>query len=176
MVIGVFMRPALARDGGFTLIEVLVALALVGFALTGVLGAFVASEQLGASGRRLAEASSLARSIAGTLALAPYADPRLADNNTGNSASLADPKGLFAGAAVPTGADAPDGALGSFTVGNDAFDAWVNVSPEVDANAVEQGRQFAVIVRYRVGASWGRVVVLGYRYNPGANGAGTVPL
>jgi len=50
---------------------------------------------------------------------------------------------------------------------------FVNVRPSAETAicpasgaVVEQGRQFAVIVRYKIGSQWMRAVALGYRYNP----------
>jgi len=165
---------------GFSLIETLIALTLVGMAMTGLLVAFVASGQFGVLARRQATALMVARSLAGTLSRAAYTDTRLGNNNTNNDAStaFADPNGLFAQATLPTGNDAPDVTTTSVTVGNETFEVYVNVSPQMDPVniTVEQGRQFAVIVRYKVGSQFMRAVALGYRYNPATIGVGQLPL
>jgi len=167
---------------GFSLIETLIALTLVGMAMTGLLVAFVASGQFGVLARRQATALMVARSLAGTLSRAPYTDTRLVNNNTSNDAStaFADPNGLFAQATLPASGDpnAPDVTTTSVTVGNETFEVYVNVSPQMDPVniTVEQGRQFAVIVRYKVGSQFMRAVALGYRYNPATIGVGQLPL
>ncbi len=174
-------RVTLARNKrcrGFSLIETLVAMSLVGIAMNGLVVTFVASGQFGVLARRQATAVAVARSIAVTLSHAPYADARLANSNANNDIAFADPDGLFARAAFPTGNDAPDGSLGNVSVGDESFETYVNVAPQLDpANAaVEQGRQFAVIVRYHVGSKYMRAVAIGYRYNPAVVGVGTLPL
>ncbi len=166
------------RRRGFSLIETLVATSLVGLAMNGLVVTFVASGQFGVLARRQATAVALARSVAVTLSHAPYADTRLANSNANNDASFADPDGLFSRATLPTGNDAADGNLGNVAVGDESFESYVNIAPQLDpANAaVEQGRQFAVIVRYHVGSKYMRAVAIGYRYNPAVVGVGTLPL
>jgi type II secretory pathway pseudopilin PulG len=170
---------------GFSLIETFVAMALVAVAMTSLVIAFVASTKFGVLSRRQANAVALGRSIAGQLSRAPYSDPRLVNNNNLNDATFADPNGLFSAPALPAGNDAPDGALGTFTVGTETYDAYVNIAPLMDPvnTTVEQGRQFAVIIRYQVGnrpnsneGTFMRAVVLGYRYNPANVGVGQLPL
>ncbi len=172
-------------DAGFSLLETMVALVLVAFAMTGLVLAFAGSGKFGVLSRRQANAVALGRSIAGQLNLAAYTDPRLTNTNTQNDATFADPNGLFASPSLPAGNDAPDNALGTFTVGNESYAVYVNVAPLMDPVnvTIEQGRQFAVIVRYSVAnkpnsteGSFMRAVVLGYRYNPANMGVGQLPL
>lgn len=174
-----------ASQAGFSLLETMIALVLVAFAMTGLVLAFGSSGKFGVLSRRQANAVALGRSIAGQLNLAAYTDARLANNNTQNDAGFADPNGLFAQRALPSGNDAPDSSLGTFSVGAESYDVYVNVAPLMDPVNVtlEQGRQFAVIVRYRVGdrqntneGVFMRAVVLGYRYNPTNMGVGQLPL
>ena len=169
---------------GFALLETFVALLLVAGAMTALLVAFVGSSKYGVLARRQATAVALAQSLAGQLNHVDYTDPRIANNNALNDASFADPAGLFALPTLPTGADpnAPDASLGTFTVGIESYDVYVNVAPLADPvnPGLEQGRQFAVIVGYRVGSGSGatymRAVAQGYRYNPAPAGVGTLPL
>ena len=163
----------------------MIALVLVAFAMTGLVLAFAGSGKFGVLSRRQANAMALGRSIAGQLNLAPYTDARLVNNNNQNDTTFADPNGLFAQRLLPSGNDAPDSSLGTFTVGNESYAVYVNISPLADPvnAALEQGRQFAVIVRYQVGDRPGsnegtfmRAVVLGYRYNPANMGVGQLPL
>jgi prepilin-type N-terminal cleavage/methylation domain-containing protein len=171
---------------GFSLIETLVALVLVGMSMTSLVVAFVASSKFGVLSRRQATALAVARSIAGDLTRVAYSDARLANANVGNDATIADPNGLYAWPTLPTGSDAPDTSLGARTVGNESYDAYVNVAVATDPDVAgrEIGRTFAVIVRYRVGGSatnpnsakWMRAVAIGYHYNPAAVGTGTIPL
>ena len=166
---------------GFSLIETLIALALVAVAMTGLLVAFVGSGKFGVLSRRQANAVAVGRSIASQLDVAAWDDARLVNSNSGNDANIADPNGLFALPTLPTGANAPDHLLGSaatndaFKVGDESYDAYVNVAPDGT-----NGIFFAVIVRYRVGkasdAKFMRAVVLGYRYNPAVGGTRQLPI
>ena len=166
---------------GFSLLETLIALVLVGLSMTALLVAFVASGQFGVLSRRQATALALASSIAGQLNYAPYGDARLVNNNVQNDINFADPDGLYAQPTLPTGNDAPDSTLAAQSVGNESYEAYVNVVPRMgdgnwDPTTLEMGRAFAVIVRYRVGQKFMRAVSLGYHYNPAAVGTGTIPL
>src|ERR1700704_6465588 len=172
-------HPNSAR--GFSLLETLIALVLVGLSMTALLVAFVASGQFGVLSRRQATALALASSIAGQLNYAPYGDPRLVNNNVQNDINFADPDGLYSQPGLPTGNDAPDSTLAVQKVGNESYEAYVNVVPRMgdgnwDSTTLEMGRAFAVIVRYRVGQKFMRSVSLGYHYNPAAVGTGTIPL
>ena len=183
-------------QAGFSLLETMVAMVLVAFAMTGLVLAFVGSGKFGILSRRQANAVALARTIAGELNRAVYTDARLANNNVNNDATFADPAGLFAHGSLPTGNDAPDYAYpstdpvhpsGLYQVGNEQYFVFINVAPFMDPadNTIEIGRQFAVIVRYQVGdrantneGTFMRAVVLGYRYNyTNANmGLGWLPI
>jgi prepilin-type N-terminal cleavage/methylation domain-containing protein len=172
---------------GFSLLETMIALVLVAFAMTALVLAFGSSSKYGVLGRRQASAVAVARSFAGQLSIASYADARLINNNNQNDASFADPNGMFALPTLPTGGDpdAPDSSLGTVTLGSETYEVYVNVSPLMDPVNItlEQGRQFAVIVRYKMGdrvntneGTFRRAVVLGYRYNPANMGVGQLPL
>src|SRR3954471_8739689 len=93
---------------GFSLLETFVAMVLVAIAATGLVVAFVGSTKFGVLARRQANAVALARSVAGQLTRAPYSDARLANNNTQNDTTFADPNALFSLPTLPTGNDAPD--------------------------------------------------------------------
>ncbi len=163
---------------GFSLLETLIALLLVGIAMTGLVVTFVGSGQFGVLSRRQANALTVARSLATQLSHAPYTDPRLVNNNALNDTTFTDPAGLFASATTPGASNAPDSALGTFTVGVEKYDVFVNVAPQMDPTNItlEMGRMIAVIVRYRVAGTYMRAVAMGYRYNPTAVGVGQLPL
>jgi prepilin-type N-terminal cleavage/methylation domain-containing protein len=164
---------------GFSLLETLIALVLTGVAMTALILAFANSGKYGVLSRRQATALTVARSQAALLSHAPWTylstdasctttglDARLADTHPNNNTTLADPKGVFASASLPTGSDAPDTVLGSFSVGNESYDAFVNVAPQTEGDGSTDGMQFAVIVRYKVAGQYMRAVALGYRYCP----------
>jgi len=174
------------RSRGFTLLETLIALSLVSVSMTGLVVAIGSSSKFGALARRQANAMTVARSLAEELSHAPYGDPRIASTNALNDGDdkFADPAGLFASATLPVNADAADVKVFSadadgvnprkqYLVGDEKYDVLVNVRPSAETGVcppantvVEQGKQFAVIVRYKIGSQWMRAVALGYRYNP----------
>jgi prepilin-type N-terminal cleavage/methylation domain-containing protein len=178
------------RSRGFTLLETLIALSLVSVSMTGLVVAVGSSSTFGALARRQATAMTVARSQAEALSHAPYGDLSINNGNVSNDVDLsfADPAGKFASGTTPTGSDAPDVKLFSLEtgalkppvlVGSEPYDVFVNVRPIADATnaGVEQGKQIAVIVRYKVGAHWMRAVAIAYRYNPAAVGvADSLPL
>jgi prepilin-type N-terminal cleavage/methylation domain-containing protein len=153
---------------GFTLLEVLLALVLVGFSMTALVVAFVASGQFGVLARRQATAMMVARSQAATMIHAPYTDPRLVNTYAANDATFADANALFASSTLPTGNDTPDITLASVAIGDETYEQYVNVAtdPAGAAPGAESGVFFAVIVRYKVGSKYMRAVALGYHYNP----------
>jgi prepilin-type N-terminal cleavage/methylation domain-containing protein len=165
---------------GFTLLEVLIAMVLVGMSLSTLVMAFLASGQFGLLARRQATAITIARSLATSLSHAPYGDARLANNNPNNDATFADPAGLFAHSSLPTGNDAPDYSVpGTTTVGNETYEVYVNVAPQTDPSnaASEIGRLLAVVVRYHVNSKYMRAIAIGFRYNPAVVGVvGQLPL
>jgi len=163
-------------SGGFTLLEVLVSMVLLAVAGTALVAAFAASGQLGVLARRQATAVALARSLAAQLALADYGDARIANANPANDATFADAAASFARPTLPTGNDAPDATLPAVNAAGESYEVYVNVKPDLDATGAEQGKDFAVIVRYKVGTAWARAVVLGYRYNPASIGVAGMPM
>jgi prepilin-type N-terminal cleavage/methylation domain-containing protein len=160
---------------GFTLLEVLIALVLVGLAMTSLVVAFVASGQFGVLARRQATALMLARSQAASMIHAAYSDARLANTNVNNDATFADAAALFALNTLPTSNDAPDVVLANATAGDETYEQYVNVAadPVGAAAGTESGVFFAVIVRYKVGSKYMRAVALGYHYNPPIIGLGS---
>jgi prepilin-type N-terminal cleavage/methylation domain-containing protein len=165
---------------GFSLLETMIALVLVAIAMTALLLAFVNSGKYGVLSRRQATALMVARTLAEQSTRAPFTDSRFTNNNTGNDATFADPNGVFASRALPTGADAPDGALGAVLVGTESYDVYINVAPQNDTDTAGttalDGMQFAIIVRYKVGNTFRRAVALGYRYNPANMSVAQLPL
>lgn len=164
---------------GFSLLETLIAMVLVGMAMTGLVIAFVGSSQFGVLARRQATAMALARSLSVQLQTADYADPRLANANAANDANWTDSAGALATDPVDlTSANGADVAIvtdKSLTVGNEWFNEYITVAPEVDTG-VELGRNYAVIVTYRVANRWYRAVAIGFRYNPANVGVGLLPI
>jgi Tfp pilus assembly protein PilV len=158
----------------------MIALLLVAVAMTALLLAFISSGKYGVLSRRQATALMVARTLTAQMTRAAWGDVRFANNNLGNDTTFADPNGVFANAALPSGADTPDTALGPVLVGNESYDTFINVSPQNDAdttgNTVLDGMQFAIIVRYKVGDKYMRAVAIGYRYNPANMSVAQLPL
>lgn len=166
-------RPRLPR--GFTLLETTIALVLVAMAMTTLVMAFGASSRFGVLTRRQANAVSLARTQAAMLSTLPYTDARITVTSGNTLATYADPSGAFAQSAVPTGTNAPDwpaaGVVQTLTLNGETYEWYVNVVADGSS-----GKDFAVVIRYRVGTTWARAVVLGYRYNPAANNVSWLPI
>jgi prepilin-type N-terminal cleavage/methylation domain-containing protein len=160
---------------GFTLLEVLIALVLVGLSMTTLVIAFVASGNFGVLARRQATALMIARSQVSSMIHTPYSDARLANTNANNDTTFADPTALFALKALPTGTDAADVVLANVVIGDETYEQYVNVAadPAGAAAGSEQGVFFAVIVRYKVAGKYMRAVALGYHYNPPIIGLGS---
>ena len=150
--------------------------------MTTLLIGFGASGQIGVLGRRRAQAIAIAASQAAQIRRSIYngatVDARLTNANANNDAAYADQLHVFASATTPTGNDAPDVSVGDVTVGNDTFSVFINVAADMDPDSpgTEQGRAFAVIVRYHAGAKYDRAVVVGYRYNGAVNALKVLPL
>ena len=64
---------ALRRDAGFTLVELLLTVAILGIAVLAVVGAMMTSIQVSDLGRRQAEGQAQLRAYAEAVAAVPYA-------------------------------------------------------------------------------------------------------
>ena len=165
---------SLPRSGGFTLLETMIALVLVAMSMTSLVMAFGAASRFGVLTRRQANAVALGRTRAAILSTLLYTDARLTVTSGNTLATYADPTGQFAQSAVPTGSTAPDWPTsGTQTINSNGeiYELYVNVVADGTS-----GKDFAVITRYRVGGTWARAVVLGYRYNPAANNIAWLPI
>jgi len=174
------------RSRGFTLLETMIALSLVSVSMTGLVVAIGSGSKFGALARRQATAMMVARTMAEDLTHRPYADPAIANANAANDDdNFADPSGAFASGTIATsGAKAPDFTFPqpvligadpdpAQRIDGEKYDVFVNVRASTETATcntsglvTEQGKQFAVIVRYKIGSQWMRAVALGYRYNP----------
>jgi hypothetical protein len=153
----------------------MIAMVLVAFSMTALVASFTASSRLGTLTRRQANAVAIGKKWTATLATAPWNDARLANNNTGNDASFMDPQSLFAREDLPTGSDAPDWPASGTTQteidpSGERYEIYVNVSP------FGNGKDFAVIVRYQVGAVRARAVIQGFKLDLATIGARGLPL
>lgn len=160
---------------GFTLAETLIAMVLVAFSMTALVASFTASSRLGTLTRRQANAVAIGKKWVAALSTAAWNDARLVNNNTNNDANYMDPQSLFALDTLPTGNDAPDwptgGAVQTETdPSGENYEIYVNVAP------FGNGKDFAVIVRYSVGAVRARAVVQGFKLDLATIGARGLPL
>lgn len=147
--------PAPRRERGVTLIEALVAMAVVTVAAVGTIAVSAHQEARNGEARRITEATALAQDLVEQMAGWSYDDPRLADTNTSNNADLGDTALAFEGdnpVADHTEADLTSGGTWTGLPARTGFQRYWNVA------AVGTQRRIAVIVRWPQGGGWRRVV------------------
>jgi len=162
---------------GLTLVESMVAMAILVVGATGMVAMSRQGIRLNADGRRMTRAVSIAEDMASQVELWEYADPRLANTSSGNDADYADSAGVFETSAT-VAADHGEGDLAAggtewlglptAAVAQAGFQRYWNVA-EVDdtnANGRPDGKRIAVIVRWQQGSGWRRVVLHVAKQNP----------
>jgi len=165
--------------GGFTLIEVMVATVVMLVAAVGMLGLHATGVRMEAQAREIGRATAIAQDVLAQIQLWEYADPRLSNANPANDADYADTGMAFeaAGSTPPydhAEADLASAAydwngLPAAALASGGFERYWNVAEPDDANAngTPDGRRIAVVVRWPRGAGWNRIVVVGFKVNPG---------
>lgn len=164
---------------GLTLIEAMIAMAVMIVGVTGLVGLSRQGLRLNAEGRRLTSAVGVAQDLAQQIETWEYLDPRLGNTSTANDADYADAALEFENEAP---ADAPDHAEADLekdgtkwlgipgdTLTTLGYQRFWNVA-EIDdqnANGVPDGKRIAVIVRWQPqGDTWRRVVLHVAKLNP----------
>lgn len=165
---------------GLTLIEAMIAMVVMLVAAVGMLGLHVQGQRIDADAVRILRATAIAQDLVGQIALWPYNDPRLANANAGNDATLGDPDFAFE-AEGPPPADHGEADLtlgGTLWNGiptadlSSGYERYWNVayptSPAFDTNGngISDSMQVAVIVRFPSGGRFRRVVLLSIKGNP----------
>lgn len=167
---------------GTTLIEVMVALAIVMFGAAGVIALQRTSVALMGDARRTTRATAYAQDLATQLQLWDYTDSRLADRTDHNDEDTGDTAGAFMVTKLPVTeniADYGESDLGNANVLDPGYlidngldgqpmERFWNVTDLGDANGngKSDGKLIAVIVRWPHQSGWRRVVLMLSRKNP----------
>ncbi|MGC3997944.1 MAG: prepilin-type N-terminal cleavage/methylation domain-containing protein [Anaeromyxobacter sp.] len=161
---------------GVTLIENMVALAVLMLGALGLIGMSTQAVRLNQDGRRVTRATAIAQDMLSQIQLWEYADARLSNSNTTNDADIADSALAFEGTnTLPydhAEADLTDGGLvfngiPQSQLGTE-FERYWNIStPDDDnANGTPDGMRIAVVVRWRQGNGFRRIVLHTAKINP----------
>jgi prepilin-type N-terminal cleavage/methylation domain-containing protein len=169
-----------AAPRGMSLLEVMIALAILAIGLTGATSAVLYSTRALAHSSHVEEASMLAQSLASALASIPYTAmlpgpvSPFSNPNTGNDGDIADSQNQFANATLPSGSWAPDHSesqlagsqlaamVAPLPTGRTPYERYFNIAPMPSGNGV----MFAVIVRWTESGVFRRTVVVGTRFQP----------
>ncbi|HET9597337.1 MAG TPA: prepilin-type N-terminal cleavage/methylation domain-containing protein [Anaeromyxobacteraceae bacterium] len=168
------MRTPARNQRGTTLLEALVAMTVLLVGAAGMLSMHMQGVRIEGDARRITRATAIAQDLMDQIALWPYTDPRLANSNGLNDATYADPNLAFeAAGAPPADHGEADLTLGSTTwfgipALESGYERYWNVAYVDDANgnSTWDAVRVAVIVRWRVGTSYRRVVLIGMKANP----------
>jgi prepilin-type N-terminal cleavage/methylation domain-containing protein len=169
-----------SRASGTTLIEVLIALAVLVIGLTAASATVIYASKSTSTGMHVEQATTMAQSLLTTLLAVPFtasgAGNSASPNNfffnttTANDADVADSAGNFKLATLPVNSydhidtELPANLLAMVAVqpaGGITYQRYWNIAPI----GATPGRVIAVIVRWQEGdGSWQRTVVVGTRY------------
>lgn len=164
---------------GVTLIEVMVASVVLLVAALGMLGLHATGVRMEGQAREIGRATAIAQDLLAQIQLWEYADPRLANSNATNDADYADTAAAFEAPGSTPPYDHAEGDLASASydwnglpaaaLALGGFERYWNVAEpdDVNANGTPDGRRIAVVVRWPRGSGWHRVVVVGFKVNPG---------
>lgn len=166
------MRPA----RGHTLIEVMVALAIVLIGTAGLLSLHGQGQKMNADAMRMTRATTIAQDLLAQIETWAYTDPRLANVNASNDATLGDPLFAFEDLASvpPFDHDEASVLLGPWTgiaaadLAPGHYQRYWNVAypDDLNANGRPDNVRIAVIVRFQSGGTFRRVVLLAVKRNP----------
>jgi len=173
------------QERGFSLIEAMVAMIVLLVGATGMISLHSTGVRLQSEAREITRATAIAQDLMNQMQTWDYADPRLSNPNTSNDRDVGDDAQLFTvyGATPPFDhAEADLAPLGTawtgiptqgLTVGG--FERYWNVSTsnpdgsaiDSNGNGLVDGMHIAAIVRWQQGSTWHRVVLHGFKVNPG---------
>jgi prepilin-type N-terminal cleavage/methylation domain-containing protein len=170
------VRP-LPDEKGMSLIEVMVAVALMVIAAVGVAQMTRAGTALNADSRRITRASTIALDLLSQIQTWDYDDPRLANTTTANDNDYGDATQSFETATTFTA----DHAEADLTLnGLDwnglpaadltfaGYQRYWNVAEldDTNANGIPDAKRIAVIVRWPHGMEFRRIVLYTAKVNP----------
>jgi len=163
-------------ERGMSLIEVMIAVALLVIAGTGVAKMTGHGLKLNADARQITRATALAEDLLGQIQTWDYDDPRLANATTGNDADYGDGTQSFEGATFVADHAEADLTLNGLdwngvpaaTLDIGGYQRFWNVAELDDSNSngIADGRRIAVIVRWPHGDKFRRVVLYAAKVNP----------
>jgi type II secretory pathway pseudopilin PulG len=162
---------------GATLIEVMVAMAVLMIGAAGVVGLQKQSQAFLGDARRITRASFVAQDLANQIQLWRFDDPRLSNSVTSNDVDIADAAGLFMTHAGPladhgetdlTAGGMSWNGLGPAALVSSGMERYWNVAApdDVNVNGLPDSLRIAVIVRWPVAGGWRRYVFYTVKVNP----------
>lgn len=170
------------RSRGSTLIEAMVAMSVLIIGAMGMMGLHTQGIKIESDSRHITRATAIAQDLLSQLELWDYGDARLSDTFTDNLATLGDPAFAVEQAADPLAAKLVDHGEADLTAGGAEFHGlptsavsgyerfWTVgedlVNDDTNGNGVADGRRVAVLVRWKSGGGWRRVVLLGFVRDP----------
>jgi prepilin-type N-terminal cleavage/methylation domain-containing protein len=170
------------KKRGFTLIETMVAMAILMIGAVGVTKLFNVSYEMNGQARRATRAMAIAQDLLENISLWPYQDnvsgSPLANVSTTNDADIGDTQFQFQTDANPLGDGLADHGEADITALGVAWTGiptaslgpyqrfWNVVYLDTNGNGVNDLVQVAVIVRWAEGTGWRRVVLLSAKLNP----------
>jgi prepilin-type N-terminal cleavage/methylation domain-containing protein len=178
-------RTQAPSQRGFSLIESMIAIAIILLSATGLAATYVQGVNMTGDARRMTQATAIAQDLVNNIAYWTYSEAAgapLANVTTANDADIGDTAHAFQTVADPLGSGLADHGEADLTA---MGTAWTGV-PQAELNGVFQRywsvayldsngdgvndmAQIAVIVRWQQGGGWRRVVLLTAKLNPAAN-------
>jgi Tfp pilus assembly protein PilV len=168
-------RPGAAR--GFTILEALIAMVVITIGSIGMMSLMSTGQRLNADARQMTRAVAVGEDLLGQIATWQYSDARLAAGATGG-ADITDEAQNFETQDAPTFDHSdvelispPDANPNFYGISNTSlngdYQRYWNVAyvDDSNANGVWDGVRIAVIVRWRQGGAWRRVVLTGFKPN-----------
>jgi len=166
---------ATRSEAGHTLIEVMVALAIVLIGTAGLLSIHGQGQKMNGDAMRMTRAITIAQDLLGQVETWPFTDARLTNTRASNDAAIGDPAFEFETLATPpfdldeagivggvwTGIPTPDLAGGG-------YERFLSVAypDDLNVNGRPDNARIAVIVRFPSGSRFRRVVLLAVKRNP----------
>ncbi len=163
---------------GFTLVEVMVAMAVLMIGAVGLIGMSMQGYRMNMDGRRITRATTLAQDLVNQIQLWDYNDPRLLNANTANDGDIFDTELKFEDGSKTPPADHGEADLtlgGAAWLGIPAaelqggeYERYWNIAEPDDTNmnGTPDGKRITVIVRWRQGFGFRRVVLFAAKINP----------
>lgn len=164
---------------GTTLIEAMVALSVLLIGAAGMVGLHNQAVRAEGDSRRITRASAIAQDLVTQIDMWAYGDARLANAKTANDLTLGDPTFLLEQSSDPVADGLVDHGEADLTLGGAAwlglpaaavegYQRYWSVSyvDDSNANGVADSARIAVLVRWRAGSGWRRVVAFATKPNP----------